>query len=70
MLTLTKKVIYDLHTHGNLIDLTNIRKNIHFADDYDAESKPAIKSSDRKFKTDRERVKEIQKHSNYKNLRS
>ena len=51
--------------HDNVYNLDYYRNRIKFVDDYQP-SKPTTK-----FKTDRERVKELQKkNNNYKDIRS
>lgn len=49
----------------NVYDLDYYRARVQFLDDYKP-TKPTIRS---KLKTDRERVKEIQKKTNFKDLR-
>ena len=53
----------------NVYDLDYYRARIKFVDDYQP-SKP-VKTANTKFKTDQERVKELQKkNNNYKDIRS
>lgn len=49
----------------NVYDLDYYRERIKFLDDYE----PTKPNAERKLKTDRERVKEIQKKTNFKDLR-
>lgn len=49
----------------NVYNLDYYRARIKFLDDY----QPTKPNAERKLKTDRERVKEIQKKTNFKDLR-
>lgn len=49
----------------NVYNLDYYRTRIKFLDDY----QPTKPNAERKLKTDRERVKEIQKKTNFKDLR-